>query len=174
MITIIPFVPSNIRRFKFFAQLDNAKYTIETSWNVSAQRFYIDIYTSDGRWIITTPLVGSPPGRPIGDVVWNQPRGIMTVTMGDPTTWPIPLSPGGLATKPGTFMDYTLTGFQPDTYNGKFRGMHVDEITFEVPMTTNPGSLIITGFVNRYLNMIETVFETSTLIYRNNAFEIGP
>jgi hypothetical protein len=174
MSTVVPFLPSSIRKFSFPAQLDNSQFTIDVTWNVSSQRYFINVYTVSGEWVLTTALVATPPGRAVNSVNYNQFRGVLTVEMVDPTLWPVPLSPGGLATKPGTIIDYTLEGFQPNDYNGQFRGMHINEITFEIPMPIVPNPLAITGSVSRYMDMIGTVFETSTLIYRNGAFEIGP
>jgi hypothetical protein len=58
-------------------------------------------------------------------------------------------------------------------FNGKFRGMHINETLFTIPMPTNPGQPMIIGSVSRILNMVGSLFN-STLIYRNGAFEINP
>ena len=174
MSTIVPFIPSTTTRFKFPAQFDNGKYTVEVSWNVSAQRYYIDVYGADGAWVITTALVQSPPARALEKVVYDPFRLALIYTMVDPTLWPVPLSSGGLNTKPGILVDYTIEGFQPTTYNGTYRGLHINEVTFSIPWATDPGSYTIIGSVSRYLNMVATVFNTSSLIYRNGAFEVNP
>jgi hypothetical protein len=174
MTTVVPFLPSNIKTYEFLVKLDGLDCKITTTWNVSAQRFYINVYQVDGSWIVTVPVISSPPSRSIQSVKFNPFQLVLEVVMVPPELWPIPLSPGGLATTPGTIMDYTLEGFSPNTYNGIFRGTHINGNLFTVPMANDPGSLTVTGFVSRKLNMIAGVFQTSTLIYRNNAFEIGP
>lgn len=174
MTSVFPFIPSNIQVPKFNAILDNTTYTITVTWNVSAQRYYINVYTTDGTWIITTPLVSCPPARAVNSVSWDSTRRVLTVEMVDPSFWPIPLSSGGLVTPPGIMIDYTLEGFQPNTYNGLFRGLQVDEITFEVPMDVDPGNVVVMGNVNRLMNMVQSVFTTSSLVYRNGAFEVNP
>jgi hypothetical protein len=174
MTTVIPFIPSNIKPYSFPVTLDGNTYSVTVTWNVSAQRFYINVYDRSGAWIVTVPLITTPPNRKIESVNYNPFQLVLEVIMVSPTLWPIPLSPGGLSTSPGTIIDYTLEGFNPTTYNGKFRGMHVNGNMFTVPMATNPGSLIVMGAVSRKLNMIAGVFTTSTLIYRNGSFEIDP
>jgi hypothetical protein len=116
----------------------------------------------------------TPPSRRLATAVFNPFRLVLEIGMVDPTLWPIPLSPGGLATKPGTVIDYTLEGFTPDTYNGLYRGIHVNETSFTVPMNNDPGPVSIIGSVARKLNMVAGIFKTSTLVYRNNAFEVDP
>jgi hypothetical protein len=52
--------------------------------------------------------------------------------------------------------------------------MHINPIKFTVPMSTDPGPVNIMGFLSRRLNMVAGVFKTSTLVYRNGAFEVDP
>ena len=174
MPTVIPFIPSNISVPTLNVTLDGDDYSVTVTWNISAQRYYINIYGSDGTWITTVPLVSTPPGRNINTVVFDPFLSRVTVTMVDPLLWPVPLSPAGLATPAGIIIDYTLEGFDPDTYNGTFRGMNINETTFVFPMATDPGPVVIVGNVNRLMNMAAGVFTTSSLIYRNGAFEINP
>jgi hypothetical protein len=174
MTTVVPFIPSNINPYEFAATLDGNDYKIIVTWNVSAQRFYINVNDSNGAWITTVPLITTPPARRLASVVFNPFQLVLEVTMVDPTTWPIPLPPDALATAPGTIVDYTLEGFTPTTYNGLYRGMHINPIKFTVPMSTDPGPVNIMGFLSRRLNMVAGVFKTSTLVYRNGAFEVDP
>lgn len=174
MSTIIPFVPSNIIPPSYNMTFDGNPYNVTVKWNVSAQRYYLDIYDLAGNWIITTPLVSTPPGRAIQSAEYDPFLNIVTVDMVDPTLWPIPLSHEGLATRPGTIIEYTLAGFTPNTYNGTFRGMTVNETAFTIPMPNDPGQVVVLGTVDRLMNMIATVFQTSTLVYRNGAFEVNP
>jgi hypothetical protein len=173
MTTIVPFVPSTLRPFNFNALFDGQPYNVFITWNVSAQRYYVDVYGDGGQWIITVPLFASPPARRVQSVSYNPFLLVLEVTLISPTDWPVPLSPAGLNTAPGTIIDYTLEGFTPDVFNGKFRGMHINETLFTIPMATDPGNPTIIGSVSRILNMVGSLFD-STLIYRNGAFEISP
>jgi hypothetical protein len=154
--------------------LDGTSYNVTITWNVSAQRYYINVYTLDGTWIITTALVSTPPARDIASVVYDPFLSLATVTMVDPTLWPVPLAHEGLVTPPGTVIDYTLEGFTPDTYNGLVRALQINPTTFTFPLATDPGPVVVMGKVNRLINMIQSLFSTSSLVYRNAAFEINP
>jgi len=170
---IIPFVPSTVRPFSFSPTLDGIVCNVIVTWNVSSQRYFINVYDNTGRWVVTTGLVSSPPARTVDSVVYDPNQLGLNVFLVDPPDWPVPLSPGGLATKPGTIMDYTLENFSPSTFNGEFRGMHITETHFIVPMAINPGIPIITGVASRILSMVSGYFN-STLIYRNSSFEVSP
>jgi hypothetical protein len=170
--TIIPFIPSNIQAPTFPLTLDGKKCNAVITWNISSLRYFVNIYDSNGNWIITTALVSSPPARNAISAVYDPFLNIITVEMHIYSGWPIPYA--GLATKPGTMIDYTLEGFQPATYNGKFRCLHVLPLMFTFPMATDPGPLIILGTVSRLLNMVDPVMKVSSMVYRNGAFEISP
>jgi hypothetical protein len=58
--TYIPFVPSIQAPFQFQATLDGNIYTIQCTWNLFGQRFYINIYDASNTLIVCRPQVGSP------------------------------------------------------------------------------------------------------------------
>ncbi len=175
MTTVIPFVPSNLATPSISMNLDGNDYNVTVTWNVAAQRYYINIYdVSDGSWVVTVPLVSSPPGRKVTSAVYNSLRNVVTVEMEDPIIMPVPLAIAEIAIPPGTMIDYTLLGFTPDIYNGKYRCLHIDKTTFTIPVTADPGPAVILGTVNRMLNMIEPLFTFSSLVFRNGSFEINP
>src|SRR5215467_3061904 len=172
MTTVIPFIPSNILTPSFPVILDGNNHNVVITWNVSALRYYVNVYRSDGTWIITIPLISSPPARNVSNVIYDPFLNSVVVTLVGPDWWPVPAY--GPVTPPGLMVDYTLENFQPDTYNGRFRCMHIDPVTFTFPMTTNPGPLVVLGRVSRLLNMVASVMQTSTMVYRNGSFEINP
>jgi hypothetical protein len=172
MTTIIPFLPSNIMTPEFRARLDGNDYTIRITWNISAQRYYINVYAQDGTWVITVPLISTPPARNVANASYDPFLNSVIIELVPPDQWPVPAT--GPTTKPGTMIDYTLEGFQPNTYNGRFRSLHVNNTMFTFSMPQDPGPLVILGRVSRLLNMVDTVFTTSTMVYRNGAFEINP
>lgn len=172
MTSIIPFVPSNIVAPRFKATLDGSVYDVSVTWNISSLRYYINIYDANGTWILTTALVSSPPARNIISCVYDPFLNSMVVQLVDPSQWPIPAT--GPMTRPGEMLDYTLEEFQPPSYNGKFRCMHITDTIFTFPMPTDPGPLVVLGRVSRLLSMVDTKFLRSTMVYRNGAFEISP
>lgn len=175
MTSVIPFVPSGIKAPSFAATFDGNPYTVTVTWNVSAQRYYINVYDGNSAWILTTALTSTPPARDVASIVYDDFLSQIVVTMVDPTLWPVPLGHEGLVTPAGTIIDYTLAGFTPNTYNGLFRSMQVNPTTFIIPnVLTDPGPVVVMGKVHRLMNMVQTIFTTSSLVYRNSAFEISP
>ena len=174
MTTVIPFIPSNMAAPSFQAIFDGDSYRVVVTWNISAQRYYVNIYNQDGIWILTVPLVQSPPARGINSLSYDTIRRVMTVAMIDPAQWPIPLAAAGNLTMPGTMVDYTLENFDPIVLNATWRSLHIDPITFSFPLANDPGGINIVGSVSRYINMVAGMFTTSTFIYRNGAFEVSP
>jgi hypothetical protein len=173
MTTIIPFLPSNIFPPKFRIMLDGIDYQVVVTWNISAQRYYVNIYGLDNSWIITVPLVQTPPARPMQSITYDNLRRVIIAKMTDPTTWPVPLSSAGLLTPPGTIIDYTLENFDPVILNARWRSLQVDVTTFSFPLDNNPGEINILGTVSRYIDLVGGLFN-STFIYRNGAFEVNP
>jgi hypothetical protein len=160
---LTPFVPSNVSPPTFNATLDGSPHSITVTWNVSAMRYYLNVYDVYGTWILTTPLVTSPTGEAVSAISYDPQRRLMNVTKAS-----------GLQVKPGTIVDYTLTGFDPPAVNGLWRCLHLDTWRFTFPIPQDPGPVMTLGSVNRILNMIGSVFQQSTLIYRNGSFEVSP
>jgi hypothetical protein len=172
MTTVIPFIPSNIVAPTFQATLDGNNYRIVVTWNVSAQRYYVNIYDMGGVWIVTVPLVQSPPSRAVEAVSYDIIRRVLTVQLVDSIYFPVPI--GSNLTHPGVIVDYTLENFDPPVLNGLQRSLHINDTTFSFPLPDDPGQINILGSVARYMNMVGGIFITTTFIYRNGAFEINP
>lgn len=60
MTTYTNFTPSPTQNFSFNPTLDGNAYTAIVTWNVFGQRYYLNIYTTQGALIICTAIVGSP------------------------------------------------------------------------------------------------------------------
>ena len=175
MTTLVPFVPSNMSAPSFAAILDGATYNVVLTWNISAKRYYVNIYDNAGTWIVTTPLVTTPTGEAIASVSYDTAIGVITAT-----------KVAGLWKKPGTMVDYTLSGFDPASLNGLRRcltvrppaiqedGSGVRYEAFTFPFPSDPGTVAILGSANRLMNMVAGVFKQSTLVYRNGSFEVSP
>jgi hypothetical protein len=174
MTTVIPFIPSNVITPEFRCTLDGQRCKVTITWNIAALRYYINVYLEDGTWIITVPLTSSPPARNIQTISFDPFLNMVKVQLVDPMLWPVPLAKGGIGTKPGTIVEYTLMGFQPNDYNGKRRCLQINETTFTFNLDYYPPPVLVTGTVHRLINLIATVFNTSTLVYRNASFEINP
>lgn len=57
---VTPFQPSSTANFQFSATLDGAPYTVICWFNVSGQRYYINVIDSSQTRVLTRPVVGSP------------------------------------------------------------------------------------------------------------------
>jgi hypothetical protein len=163
MPTLIPFIPSNISPPSFNAVLDGSSYRVTVTWNISAFRYYVNIYDTSGNWIITVPLITTPPAETIASISYDRMSGLINVTKN-----------AGLYKKPGQIVRYTLEGFQPDVLNGYWRCLTINTQQFSFPIDSDPGLITTIGTANRLMNMVATVFSTSTLVYRNGNFEVSP
>ncbi len=65
MPTTTAFTPTSQSTFQFQATLDGAAYNVEITWNVTGQRWYVNVYGAADVLILSLPLIGSPPGYPI-------------------------------------------------------------------------------------------------------------
>jgi len=75
--TITQFLPSAVGPFQFGATLDGQNYICNVTWNLWAQRWYLNIYTQTATLVMARALIASPPNYPI-----NMLFGIfMTSTM---------------------------------------------------------------------------------------------
>ncbi len=174
MSTIIPFIPSNLVLPTFVATFDGDDYRVTVTWNVAAQRYFINIYGQDGSWIVTVPLIQTPPGRAIESFSYDNLRRVATVSMVDPSQWSVPISAAGMMTPPGTIVDYTLENFDPPVLNQGWSALHINDVTFSFPLADDPGQVHILGSVSRLIDMVEGIFLKTTFIYRNGAFEVNP
>ena len=60
--TTIPFAPTSNQAFSFDATFDGANYTCVITWNIWAQRWYLNIYSiNPTNLIVCKALVASPP-----------------------------------------------------------------------------------------------------------------
>jgi hypothetical protein len=63
--TLVPFVPPPTTLFSFSATLDGASYTVTVAWNVTGQRWYVNVTDTTGNLVVSIPLIGSPPDHDI-------------------------------------------------------------------------------------------------------------
>jgi hypothetical protein len=156
-------VPSNVRAPTFYVRLDGVHYNLIVTWNLAAQRFYINLYDDAGDLRVATPLTETAPGFELAALEWDATERKVVVTLADPYWRPM-----------GQIVEWTLQGCDPAAYNGLWQGLTLSPTQFSFPLDTDPGPTAILGSAHRYQNMIGPWFKTSTLIYRNSQFEINP
>jgi len=62
---VIQFAPTNNANFQFQATFDNSQYNVIVTWNIYAERYYINIYDINNTLILCVALIGSPLNYPI-------------------------------------------------------------------------------------------------------------
>lgn len=53
-------IPFTVAPSQFITQLDNQPCIVQTRWNVSAQRNYINVYDATNTLVLSIPLIASP------------------------------------------------------------------------------------------------------------------
>jgi hypothetical protein len=163
MTTYVQFKASNIVAPQYHITLDNDTYLLVVTWNLSSQRFYINIYATGGVWICTVPLIETEIGNNITSMNYDDLQRVMVVTIDSDLHRP-----------PGQIVRFTIENCQPNSVNGTYYCLMLNSNTFTFPLPIDPGKISILGSATRLSNMIEGFFQTSSLVYRSSMFEIRP
>lgn len=167
--TLIPLRPLRNRAPNFMVELDGVMHKLTVTWNVSAQRFYFNLYDQMGVWVVTAPLIETGPGLIIGEMFYDAPLRSVVVRLLEPHWRPL-----------GQIVDWTFEGVDPDNLNGPHRCTMtgLSEFIFYVAdnpiVGVNPGQMALHGTAHRYADLVKGYTETSVMIFRNNAFEVSP
>lgn len=164
MTTFIPFTPSNASAppFSFQPVLDGTTYQGSVTWNYFGQRWYLTISDLTGNIIFTLPIVESPVAVPIETLSWDN--GLVTAVLSIPHSEPL-----------GALIDQTISNCVPDDYNqADVEVQIVSPNSFTYPLTSDPGSATQLGGSSHDINIAGGYFQTSTLVFRNNQFEVNP
>lgn len=162
MTTTFPFTPSTSAPVQFSPVLDGQTYSAIISWNVFAQRFYLNLYDSNGTLIVCKAVVGSPPAQTISTLSWAD--GIVTVTFSDPHGYQV-----------GTVAYLVLSGASPSAYNGTYLCSIASPTVVTYRLATDPGQATAAGSMGANINLLQGYF-TSTMVFRteNAQFEVSP
>lgn len=163
MTTVTPFTPSSTALFQFQPTLDGQAYTAITTTNLFGQRYYINLYATDGTWIFTQPLIGSPSAIALEAVSWANGSAIATTSL-----------PHGYAI--GSAINLTISGCAPDAYNGRVQALVIDAVTLSWPLPAPQMVASQLGGVSYDIDMAAGYFQTSTLVFRDGSqqFEVTP
>lgn len=89
MSTTVPFTPSTTSVFGFQPVIDGVQYNATVTWNLYAQRYYLNLFDTGGNLILCTAIVGSGP-RLGATLTWaNVGGGVATATTASPHNIPI-------------------------------------------------------------------------------------
>ena len=172
MTTYFNVVPSNAYAPSFSPILDGESYICKLIWNISAQRYYLLCTDFNNNLQFFVPTVASMPGIKLESLIWSNEQKTVTGTCISPHNIPI-----------GTICIRTIMGAQPDPFNGIQRVLSIDPYTFTYIYINNPSPDTLTfgqpvvatvsGSLNHLISMSAGYFN-STIVYRNNQFEVSP
>jgi hypothetical protein len=162
MPTIFPFHPSSIEAPTFSANLDGDQYNCSVTWNVAAQRYYVNCFNLSGARVFTVALVETPRALTIDQLAWNINRKVVQALLSVEHFFPL-----------GQEVLLTLEGADQPLYNGTFLCLVDGPKTFSYYVGSDPGHAQQFGSVSQLVNLGGGYFN-STLVYRDNAFEVRP
>jgi hypothetical protein len=154
------FTPSTITVPSFSPILDGSTYNCTITWNVSAQRYYLNCFNMDGQRVFTVPVVESVPSIPINSLSWD----INTKTATAVTSYNHNFSIG-------QEVIMVIEGATPGAYNGTVMCLMTGPNSFRYYIPTDPGTATTFGYAN-YLISLTAGYFASTLIFRNSVFEV--
>jgi hypothetical protein len=162
MTTFFPFTPTGVAPFSFKPTLDGQEYQAVVTWSLFGQRYYISIYTLNQVLIVYLPVVGCPTGMQIENLSWDVDTSLVTATT---------LNPHGFNL--AETIELTIAGATPTAYNGLFPCLITGPNEFTYTLAADPGQATVFGSVSYLINLMGGYFN-STLVFRNNQFEVSP
>jgi hypothetical protein len=160
--TPFAFTPSLISVPTFSPTLDGTQYTCTVTWNVAAQRYYLNCFNLSGERIFTVPVVESPPALDILAMSWDI--NTQTVQIQTRVNHGFPVGAEVLLLIENAF---------PSTYNGTALCLATGKDTLSYYLATNPGKATLLGDIGQLISMCAGYFN-STLIFRTGQFEVRP
>lgn len=160
-VTYVNFVPSAILAPTYQITLDGNVYTLIMTWNLYAQRYYMNLYALDGTLIVAKALIGSPTGTDIASLSWANGK-VTAITEEN----------HGLTVN--ATVNVRISGVTPDGYNGNVQALVIDRETFSYQIPTDPGAATVPGVIDQNINLVGGYFTESQLVYRtaNAQFEV--
>jgi hypothetical protein len=131
-------------------------------WNVAAQRYYLSCYDLSGNRIYTVAVVETPRSIMIDRLTWD----VNTLTV--KAELPVPHN-----FTLGWEILLLIEGADQPLYNGSFLCLADGPNTFSYFVGSDPGNAQQFGSVSQIINLGGGYFNSS-LIFRNNAFEVRP
>lgn len=165
MTTYFPFTPTTNAIVQFQPTLTDLQgnaeqYTCTVTWNMYGLRWYLNVAQLNGIAIVSRPLVKAPVARNIQSLSWSN--SIVTATMMAAHGWAKNLS-----------LPLTIAGCAPTALNGSVLAFVTSPLAVQWPLTANPGAVTSVGTASYDVNLVGGYF-ASTILFRNNQFEVSP
>lgn len=163
MTTIIPVAFSLNQVPEYQVTLDNQEYNLTLTWNLYAQRYYVNCQDLDNTLVFSLPLVGSPPGQVVQSLTWVS--GEVSIVTDNPHGY-----------RPGTTVRLTLSDAVPSGYSGEYDMLVTGASNLKFSLPVNPGTATGPGNLYTNLDLAWGYFETSVLVWRpsSNQLEVTP
>ena len=161
MTTFTPFTPSQTALFSFRPVLDGNVYLARTPFVHYAQRYYLNLSQLNGPAVVFRPLIESPASLPLASIAWANNK--VTAVTEQPHGYRL-----------GIVVPLLVAGCVPTAYNGNVQASVVDDETLAWPLNANPGTATAIGTVDWTFNLVAGYFTTSTMVFRNQQFEVNP
>lgn len=162
MTTYFPLVISSQQAPAFTPTFDNVQYRVVVTWNIAGQRFYINIYTMSNQLIVAKALTQTESSLTLETLAWDQNNNVVDAVTSLPHGWTV-----------GNVVNLTISNANPDVYNGEFPCLITGPNTFTYPLDEFPDYCLAPGNVG-YFNSLTDGYFNSTMIFRNNMFEVSP
>lgn len=158
--TFLDFTPSILAPFSFQPTFGTDQYVVVVTWNVSGQRFYVNVYDLSGDLIVCRGLVETGPVS-LATIIWDGVS-TATATLGPPHYVP----PGAVAS---IWVSRTGSGF-----DGGQTALSTGPYTLTFPLVSDPGvAQPASGAVQFPLNLVDGYIPNGWLLYHadTNQFE---
>jgi hypothetical protein len=131
-------------------------------WNVSGQRWYLNLKDLSGNLIVNLPIIASPPSRNLQALSWVRGASLAVTAL-----------PHGF--KLGSTIRLSVADCLPVAYNGIINALITGTMTFSYPLTADPGQATVLGTAGFEVNLVGGYF-SSRMIFRatSQRFEVTP
>jgi hypothetical protein len=163
MTTFFTFTPRTVPPAPSFQPtLDGNVVTITLNVNLFGQRYYALCVDQTNTVIFNVPLIQSPGSMSISTLTFDANSLTARVTLVNPHAYSL-----------GETVKLTIAGATPRGWNGTFFMLATGQNTLTFPLSSNPGDMITPGSLSYLISICEGFFK-STLVFRNNQFEVNP
>jgi len=164
MTTYYPFIPSTNGVPQFLPTFDGQQFIVQVKWAFQGQRYFVQCNALDGTLVYNQALIESQIGFTIDSLVWDD----LSATVNGETS----VNHGY---KIGSTIRLKVNGAVPADYNGLYDVLITGLRTFSYPLqpATALAAATTLGMISFDINMNAGYF-TSSLVFRNQTFEVDP
>lgn len=146
MSTVVPFTPSTTATFSFQPVIGGVQYNATVTWNLYAQRYYLNLTDTGGNLVLCTAVVGSGPRLP-ATLTWedNGFSGLATATTMAAHNIPV----GSVA---NVYISQTETDF-----DGAWQVLATGAMTVTYPLNNPNENQPLAGMLSFPVNLVQAL-----------------